>query len=235
MKINYLQFGKRGQPIVFLHGWQQNSRSFATLVPFFYKDYRLFLFDLPGFGKSEFPPPGFSSFDYAKAVSGWLKEKGLKKVILVGHSFGGKIAAIIAYQEPTLILKLVLIASAGLPHSKKYYQLKKFIPPRLIKKIPSCLRSVFVSRDYKQAGELLPIFKTIVKEDIRPIFSKISNPTLIIWGKNDQELPTEDGKKIHQLIKKSKLAIISGDHFPFWENPQKVAKLINQFIKNEGD
>ena len=95
--------------------------------------------------------------------------------------------------------------------------------------------AIFFSRDYKQAGELLPIFKTIVKEDIRPIFSKINTPTLIIWGKNDQELPSEDGKKIHQLIKKSKLAIIAGDHFPFWENPQKVAKLINQFIKNEGD
>ncbi len=233
MKINYLQFGKKGQPIVFLHGWQQNSRSFTTLVPFFYRDYRLFLLDLPGFGKSEFPPPGFSSFDYAKAVSEWLKEKKLKKVILVGHSFGGKIAAIIAYQEPTLILKLVLIASAGLPYPKKYYQLEKFVPPRLIKKIPSFLRSVFASRDYKQAGELLPIFKTIVKEDIRPIFSKINVPTLIIWGKNDQELPSEDGKKIHQLVKKSKLAIIPGGHFPFWENPQKVAKLINQFINNE--
>jgi len=89
MKISYLQFGKKGRPIVFLHGWKQNSHSFATLVPFLYKGYRLFLLDLPGFGKSEFPPLGFSSFNYAKAVSGWLKEKKLKKVILVGLSFGG--------------------------------------------------------------------------------------------------------------------------------------------------
>lgn len=233
MKINYLQFGKRGQPIIFLHGWQQNSRSFSTLVPFLYKNYRLFLLDLPGFGKSEFPPIDFSSFDYAKVIIEWIKKKRLKEVILVGHSFGGKIAAIITAQEPNLVSKLILIASAGIPHPKKYYRFKKIIPSRLIKKIPFCLRSVFVSRDYKQAGKLLPIFKNIVKEDLRPIFSRINIPTLIIWGKNDKELSVKDGKKIHQLIKKSKLTITAGGHFPFWENPQKAAKLINQFIKNE--
>jgi len=235
MKINFLQFGEKGKPIIFFHGWQQNSRSFSALVPFLYKNYRLFLLDLPGFGKSEFPPPNFSSFDYAQAIAKWIKEKRLKKAILVGHSFGGKIAAIVAVQEPNLISRLILIASASIPHPKKYYRLKKFIPSQLIKIIPFRLRSIFASRDYKQAGKLLPIFKNIVKEDLRPIFSKINIPTLIIWGENDKELSVKDGKEIHQLIKKSKLTITAGDHFPFWKNPQKAAKLINQFIKNERD
>lgn len=233
MKINHLQFGKRGQPVVFLHGWQASGKSFSPLVPFFYKNYCLFLLDLPGFGKSGFPPLNFSSFDYAKVIAKWIKEKNLKKIVLVGHSFGGKVAAIIAAKYPNLVSKLILIASAGIPHPKKYYQFKKFVPNRLIKKIPLFLRSAFVSRDYKQAGKLLPIFKTLVKENIQPIFSKINIPSLIIWGKNDKELSTKDGEKIHQLIKKSKLAIIPAGHFPFWENPQKTAKLIRQFAKDE--
>jgi len=235
MKINYLQFGKKGQAIIFLHGWQQNNRSFSTLVPFLYKNYRLFLLDLPGFGKSESPPTNFSSFGYAKAVIEWIKKRKLRKVILVGHSFGGKIAAIIAAQESNLTSRLILIASAGIPHPKKYYRFKKIIPSQLIKIIPFRLRSIFASRDYKQAGKLLPIFKNIVKEDLRPIFSKINIPTLIIWGENDKELSVKDGKEIHRLIKKSRLIITAGDHFPFWKNPQKTAKLINQFIRNERD
>lgn len=235
MKISYLKFGKKGQPIVFLHGWQASSQSFSPLVPFLHQNYHLFLLDLPGFGKSDFPPLNFSSFDYAKVIIEWIKKRRLKKTILAGHSFGGKVAAIVAAEHPDLISKLILLAPAGVPHPEKFYQYKKIVPFCLLKIIAPIFRSIFASYDYKQAGRLLPVFKTIVKEDLRLVFPKINIPTLIIWGKNDKELPIEDGIKIHRLIKKSQLAIILGDHFPFWNNPQKTAKLIHQFIRNEKD
>jgi pimeloyl-ACP methyl ester carboxylesterase len=53
MEIDFLEFGKKGaKNIVFLHGWQQDKKSFAPLVPFLFKKSHLFLIDLPGFGKS---------------------------------------------------------------------------------------------------------------------------------------------------------------------------------------
>lgn len=232
MKIDYLQFGQRKKPaILFLHGWQQDKRSFSPLVPFLHSSYCLFLLDLPGFGKSDLPPPKFSSFEYAKVIASWARQKKLKKVVLVGHSFGGKVAAIIAACYPRLASKLILIASAGLPHPKRWYRLKSLLPRWLQKTISPVFRPILASRDYKQAGQLLPIFKTIVQEDLRPIFSKIKTLTLIIWGKDDQELSPKDGEKIHQLIKNSQLVIVKGNHFPFWQNPSKIAKLIDEFIK----
>lgn len=232
MRINCLEFGEKGQSIVFLHGWQQDSRSFLPLVPFLSKKYRLFLLDLPGFGKSEMPPDNFSSFDYARIIVNWLKKRKLKQFILVGHSFGGKIAAIIAAENPKMVLRLILIASAGIPHTNAFFNLTKFIPKIVSEKIPFNFKKFFAGRDYQQAGVLLPIFKIVVKEDIRPVFTKINIPTLIIWGKSDQELPISDGRKIQSLIKKSKLILVKGDHFPFWENPEKIARLIDQ-LKNE--
>lgn len=91
------------------------------------------------------------------------------------------------------------------------------------------------SRDYKEAGKLLPLLKNLVKEDLQKNFSEIKAPTLIIWGENDKELNKENGKTIKKLIKNSKLKIVEGDHFPFLENPKKIARLIENFIENGKD
>lgn len=231
MRINYLQFGENGLTLVFLHGWQQDSRSFLLLVPFLHQYYRLFFLDLPGFGQSGKPPDSFTSFDFARVIVDWLRKKKFKKIVLIGHSFGGKIAAIIASQNPHLISKLILISSSGLPYSPKLILLQKVMPNSLLKKIPMRLKMIFASRDYKEAGLLLPIFKTVVKENIQSLLPEIKMPTLIIWGKNDREIPFKNVQAMQKLITKSKLAIVDGDHFPFWQDPQKIAKIINEFIK----
>ena len=231
-KIFYLEFGEGKKPIVFLHGWQADSGSFTSLVPFLFKNYHIYLLDLPGFGKSKAPPFSFSSFDYAKEVIKWIKLKKIQKVNLVGHSFGGKVASIIAAKYPQFISCLILIAPSGIPHPKFYYKFKNFIPYKIKTKVAFFLKPFLASEDYKNAGKLLSIFKTVVKEDLRPIFSQIKIPTLIIWGKKDNQLPLEDGKIIKTLIKPSKLLIIEGDHWLFLKNPQKIAQLIDKFIKN---
>lgn len=231
MKIDFLEFGSSGQPIVFLHGWKQDKRSFSSLVPFLHHHYHLFLIDLPGFGKSDPPSLDFTSFDYNRAITDWINRKGLKKIILVGHSFGGKIAAIIASHHPELVSKLVLIASSGIPHSPGWLRFKSCLPLWFHQIVSPFLKIILASRDYKQAGKLLPIFKTVVREDLRPVFSKIKTPTLIIWGEQDRELPLEDGQKIHQLINNSHLAVVDGDHFPFWQKPKKIVQLIDNFAK----
>jgi len=230
MKIDFSEFGQKGEVIVFLHGWQQDKKSFFPLVPFLFRKYHLYLLDLPGFGGSQFPPLHFSSFDYAEVIAQWLKRKRLKKVILVGHSFGGKVAAIIAAKNPLYVAKLILISNSGIKASlgfEKISLLGKYLP----ESIKILLLPLFASKDYREAGKLLPIFKTIVKEDIRDIFSKIKTPTLIIWGKRDRELPWQHGKLINQLIRQSELVLLEGDHFPFWQYPDKVAGEIDRFIK----
>lgn len=229
MKIDFLEFGESGQVVVFLHGWQQDKKSFVSLVPFLFKKYHLYLLDLPGFGSSSVPSENFNSFDYAEAVVNWIKDKKLKDIVLVGHSFGGKVAAIIAKQYPKLAKELILIASSGIIEKEEHQVLKKILPGF----VKNFLRPYLIGRDYKQAGKLLAIFRTIVKEDVSEIFKKIKIPTLIIWGKGDRELLMENGRKMNSMISGSKLEIIDGGHFPFWDNPQKVAELVDNFVNGK--
>lgn len=230
MYLDFLEFGEKGAPIVFLHGWQQDKTSLAPLVPFLYKTNKLFLLDLPGFGKSGFPNSVFSSWDYAQEIINWLKEQKINKPILVGHSFGGKVAAIIAAEKPDEVSKLILIGTAGIPGIKRWSSFKKILPGFIKKLLSPLLIPLLASEDYKNAGKLLPIFKTVAQEDLREVFEKITLMTLIIWGKDDKELPMEQADMIHKLIKNSRLEYVEGDHFPFQKNPEGVANLIHTFV-----
>jgi len=237
MDLNYYSFGKRGKLIVFLHGWQQSGQSFFPLVFFLYRRYRLYLLDLPGFGKSRLPKGTLNSFDYARITVLWIKKRRLKSIILVGHSFGGKIAAIIAAQHPDLVEKLVLIDSAGVyqpdPIRRLIYWFRFLVPKTLQRLLLPIFINFFASYDYRQAGRLLPIFKNVVREDIRTIFGQINQPTLIIWGKEDKETPLRQGWEISRLIKKNQFFVLTGGHFPFCSQPKKIAQLIDKFIQHE--
>ncbi|MFC1664542.1 alpha/beta fold hydrolase [Pseudomonadota bacterium] len=110
--------GTIGDPIVLLHGLGASSYSWRYLTPVLGEDYQTIEFDLLGFGSS--PKPGnttYSIYDQAALVINYIKEQGLNNVSLVGHSFGGGVALVIAaYFEttaPGLVKKLVLIGSIG--------------------------------------------------------------------------------------------------------------------------
>jgi len=231
MEISYLEFGEKGKPIVFLHGWQQDKKSFSPLIPYLYKDFHLYLLDLPGFGQSKLPASIFSSQNYAKTIIKWLTEQKLTQVVIVGHSFGGKIASIVASENPKIISKLILIANSGFSHPKKWYPFLKIIPQPIKTFFSPISKHFLASRDYKEAGNLLPFFKNTVKEDLTATFQKIKSRTLIIWGKKDQELPAEDGEKINKLIPNSQLIFVDSGHLSFQENPKEIAKIICDFIR----
>jgi len=232
VKINFQEFGERGQKIIFLHGWQQNSGSFLPLVPFFYQHFKLYLPDLPGFGKTPLPNRPFSSRDYAKVIAEWMNRANIKETIVIGHSFGGKVASLLTYHYPKRVKKLILIAPSGIPENHWWYRLTAKIPPRIKTTLSLALPKKTHSRDYNNAGPLLPTFKKIVKENLRPILPNIKQPALIIWGKEDQELPFKNGQKIHKLLPNSKLEIVPGGHFPFWDNPKEISQIIKHFLKD---
>ncbi len=233
-RIYALRFGKKGPAIVFLHGWQQTGRSFAPLVPFLYSRYQLFLPDLPGFGQSPSLASSATSKDYAQAIYNWTRQQNLHSFYLVGHSFGGKVAAVLAANYPKSVKKLVLVASAGIPHPRWWYSFLRRIPPKTKQTFRRYLPDFLFSRDYRQAGHLRPIFRNIIHEDLRPVLPKVKASTLIIWGEDDRELPVDDAQIIHQLIPSSQLTILPHlGHFPFWQEPEKVVRLIDAFLHHD--
>ncbi len=173
----------------------------------------------------------------------WL-EKALqneKDVILLGHSNGGRISIAALAKNPTLLSKLILLDSAGIVHNEIHLRAKRALFGGLARFGKSITQSDFIrkvyykiigARDYGRAPEnMRETMKNLISHDLTPELSKISIPTLIIWGKQDTVTPLSDAYKMYETIKGSKIVIIEGaKHSPHVTNPKVVAEEIAKWI-----
>ena len=93
-------------PILFLHGFNGNSKSWAYQFDYFKEKRSIIAIDAPGFGQSD--PVDLDMLSIAKIVHDLLKSIGITRCDLVGHSMGGMLAQIVASQYNKLINKVVL-------------------------------------------------------------------------------------------------------------------------------
>ena len=194
--------------IIFLHGWGSNKEVMKSFKDNF-KDFRHIYLDMPGFGKSS-NEYILKTSDYAEIINKFLNDIRANKDIIVGHSFGGKVATLL---EPKL---LVLLGSAGIVLPKPFSVKVKIKTFKLLKKLGlSKFREFFVSSDVKGMSEnMYETFKNVVDEDFSDIFAKYSGNALIFGGDKDTTIPPEAVKKQGELLN-SKIIMLNGDHYFF--------------------
>ena len=233
IKINYEQKGE-GDLIVLLHGWGSNIKLFANLIDLLSKKYMVVAMDMPGFGESAEPPSAWCVDDYVNFVIDFLKDYSTDKVMLLGHSFGGRVIIKLNSRKnlPFKIAKVILVDSAGIlpPKSNKkslrtyYYKAgKAVLSTGIAKKIaPDALenfRKKMGSADYAAASPLMrQVLVKVVNEDLEPLLPNIKCPTLLVWGVNDTATPLSDGEKMEKLIPDAGLVKLeNAGHYSFLE------------------
>ncbi|MDO8573836.1 MAG: alpha/beta hydrolase [Candidatus Daviesbacteria bacterium] len=172
----------------------------------------------------------------------WLKEKaGKNRVVLVGHSNGGRIILAFAAKYPNKIKNIVLIDCAGIYHNDLPIRLKRLVFKTLAKAGRKITTSAILRKflyklsresDYEKASPIVKqTMKNLITFDITPNLSKVKIPTLIIWGRQDKTTPLSDGKTMHQLLSNSKLEVIEdAKHSPQFTHPEEVTKIIYEYI-----
>lgn len=238
---------RKSTPILILHGWGSNRKSWIPVMEILtLNGFQVMAPDLPGFGESDFPPTSWNVQNYVDCVLVLLDTLKLKKVILIGHSFGGRISIKLASQHPERVENLILVASAGIKHqpTPKIKILsfgarfgKKIITIPVLRSFTSTTRHFLYrlagSRDYLLSGPNRETFLKIIAEDLSPHLSKISMPTLLIWGDKDSMTPLKDGLIMRSTIPDSKLVILKGLHHGIHrEAPQKLAEAVKCFLEN---
>ena len=225
--------------LVFLHGWGTDSQLWFKIVPeLINKNHSLYFLDLPGFGQSQVPNTVYDVDDYKKIVYVFVKKLGLKKINLIGHSFGGRIAIKLASENPDFLEKVVLVDTAGIVTASK---IKKF--SALIAKIispifkPSFMQPLrkklyfLIGSEYLENEKLSKIFSKVVSENLTRLLTRIKKPALIIWGRKDLITPIYYGELMNKLILNSKLVIFeNAGHFSFIDAPEKFVKELIKFI-----
>ncbi len=99
-----------GQPVeaVALHGWGRDHGDYAKLGLGWSGECGIMALDLPGFGASPAPPSAWGSAEYAQLISRLVENEIGTPVVILGHSFGGRVAVRLAASRPELVKSLVL-------------------------------------------------------------------------------------------------------------------------------
>lgn len=216
--------------ILILHGWGANKellkQAFAKVLDDFCQVY----LDLPGFGNSS-AAKALKSTDYVAIIKEFLKEKKLNIDIFLGHSFGGKIAALLVFDLQNENKKLVLLSNSGILVEKSLKIRFKIAFFKILKKLGfGKFYRYFTSKDALNLSPLMyQTFKNVVDEDLSEIFSKITAKSIIFWGVSDTATPLKSGELMHKLIKNSEFYPLEGDHFFFLKHSAFIAEKLKEF------
>ncbi|MCL5261017.1 MAG: alpha/beta hydrolase [Gammaproteobacteria bacterium] len=244
LRIHYKISGC-GQPLVLLHGWGNAIGNWEKLQAYLAQRFQVIAVDLPGFGLSAVPETIWDTATYAEFLREFLAAINITKPIILGHSFGGKIAIYALAKHLVDAEQLILVASSGinLPKSWKirgkifcYKVLKKLAAFPGLKyfftKIIAAYQNQVGSNDYRNSnGVMRKILVKVVNQDLRDLLPLVVVPTTLIWGEEDISTPLAAGKLMQERIPNSQIVILKNcGHFPLLDDFQGFIAVLDRVL-----
>lgn len=247
LNIEYSDRGQ-GDAVIILHGWSRESAPYVPLSDLVSEGYRAIAPSLPGFGNSDEPPEPWDVDRFADTISAFIEALGLERVILMGHSYGGRVIIKLASREKLSfeISKIILVDAAGvLPKRGLDYKIKvrtykigkKIMLSAPIKKLfPKAVEKWQAKQGSSDYAAASPVMRgclvKAVNEDLTPLFEKVKQETLLIWGTADDATPLSDGILMEKLMPDAGLVKIEGaGHFSWLDNPALFNAVIRSYLK----
>ena len=234
--------------VVLVHGLGGNAEEWRNLASWLVKaGYRVYLPDLPGFGRSEQPADfSYSVHDQAVVVVGFLDALGLKQVDLGGSSMGGWIVQLVAARHPERVRRLMLFDAVGL-YEKPAWDTRLFTPatPAEVDQLMALLMPHpqkipgFIARDIvRNANRNAWVIHRAVdamltgQDATDNLLPQLKMPMLLVWGAQDRIAPLTQGARIHQLVPQSELAVFPAcGHLAQMQCTPEAGPKVVEFVK----
>ncbi|MEI6453730.1 MAG: alpha/beta hydrolase [Actinomycetes bacterium] len=235
-----------GEPtVVFLHGWGRTHHDLLGVAELpGVEALDALLVDLPGFGSSPPPPLAMAARGYAELLVPVLSELG-GPVIVIGHSFGGRVAVELAAAHPELVKGLVLCGvpllgrgnAGSLPAPLRYRVIRGLAKRGLIsERRLEAARQRFGSPDYRAAtGVMREVLVKVVSEDYREALLTMQSPLSMVWGEGDRDVPLDIAKQVCEILPSALLDVVVGSgHDVVIEAPERVRQAIDSLLTRIG-
>jgi pimeloyl-ACP methyl ester carboxylesterase len=250
-----------GIPIVFVHGLSGSWQNWLENIPHFAREHRVIALDLPGFGHSPMPDWEISIEGYGRLLHDFCEALGVSDCAVVGNSMGGFISAEAVSADPDRFEKLVLVSAAGVSSVRLRRQpietaarMATAATPLLLKlqersmRRPRVRQAIFMSLfqhpealrrelllEIFQNGAgrpgFLPAIQGLVGYDILDQLTEVEVPTLIVWGRNDRVVPSQDAAGFAQRLRNSQTVIFDDTgHVPQLERPVRFNRVLETFL-----
>jgi len=260
LKVYYKETGPQGAPaLLLLHGFGSSLQAWDDWSLTLEQKYRVIRLDLPGFGLTGASPANDYSEEKDLAILTHFADKlGLEKFSVVGHSMGGKMAWSLAASQPERVQALVLMAPDGFPETKdigtKPYEvpaimgiIKYVLPKYLVRKSiepafsdADALNDALVNRYFDMLrapgvrGAILERSNQTIYTDPVPRLKAIKAPTLLIWGEQDQMIPSTNAQSYANVLSNSTTVLIPKlGHLLQEEQPEKGLTAVMQFLDGQ--
>lgn len=248
--LHFIESGK-GPAMLLLHGYPLDHSIWNLIIPFLSRDARLIMPDLRGHGRSPSPDGVYSMKEMADDVLELMSELSVEKVVLVGHSMGGYVAANFVHHYPHRVSGFVMVASRAKADSEEK-KLERFraaeqvlksgvevvVDPMLVKLTSKTSLHIQLRQIMMQtspigiSGTLRGIAE---REDATPWLLKVKVPSLVIAGDIDKIIPLEESRELAELLPNCELAIVKNcGHMPMMESPGMTAGALFKLIKRCG-
>jgi len=245
LATHYTEYGT-GTPILILHGWGSSADTWKGVQEqLATHGYRVLALDLPGFGATAEPGREWGLSDYTDFVRSFVTQEQLGRFVIVGHSFGGRIAIEYASQYGEGIAAVVLCGAAGIIRPVSFKRSVFALVAKggaLLAQVPflrdarefarKVLYKVLGERDYYNASPVMRgVMGRVLETPLAPLLPSISQPTLLAWGDIDEATPLAHAREAQELLPDSTLAIFEGrGHSLQREVPHDLAERIARFL-----
>ncbi|WP_407316057.1 alpha/beta fold hydrolase [Pseudomonas sp. nanlin1] len=246
--LAHSQQGQGSPTLVLMHFLGGSHRTWFPTLPYLDGQHRCIALNTPGFGDAA-DQDGYSVSAMADQVDATLRELGVDRCVLVGHSMTGKVAAVLAARQPDYLAGLVLVAPSPpgpqpmseadrdqqRGYGKSRAEAEAFIDQSSAHRLPDNVREVAIA-DAQRLN--LNAWRAWVdhgsREDWSQRLGTLDYPVLLVCGADDQQVPGPDEQRRTTLaaFTNGRLAVIPGaGHLMPLQTPQALATLILDFAK----
>ncbi len=218
--------------IVFVHGLTVSYRYMCPVACELVDAYRVYIPDLPGFGKSAKPARALDLDGLAGALVAWMDVVGVRRATFVGNSLGCQVLTRLSVQHPERVTHLVLTGPTMDIRARTAHQ----EVTRFLINIPGEPTSLYpiVVRDAFDIGlrRFAQTFKYGLQDDIRQYLPSITMPTLVVRGSRDTIAPQHWAEEVTQMLPCGQLVVIPhAAHCVNYNSPRQLASCIRAFLQ----
>lgn len=241
-QFKYIETRGGDETLLLLHGLFGALSNFEGILDHFGDSYNVVVPILPIF---ELPLRKVSVTGLVDYVADFVEYKGYDKVNVLGNSLGGHISLLYVLSHPHKVRTIILTGSSGLfesamgtsfPKRGDYEFMKKktestFYDPKIASK--ELVDEVFdIVNDRNKAIRIIATAKSAVRHNLGDKLHRISAPTLLVWGREDQITPAFVGEKFNELIENSELILLPEcGHAPMMEHPELFNHHLGNFLQ----
>lgn len=209
--------------ILILPGWNTPAEKYTHLADAFRKlKYRVLVPDFPGFAGTNIPQKPLFLDNYVEYIHTFVRRHSLINLVLIGHSFGGRVGLKYSNKYPKSVRALILSGTPGystVPSYKLFLFIfgakigKLFFRLPFLSVFQTKIRSIYYffvgARDFNNVeGVMRQTFKNIIIENLYTYMKNLTVPCLLLWGETDQLVPKHIALRMHATIPHSRLIIM---------------------------